>query len=70
MLTRININELVKMIEKLAGKQAVFRYIEKQKGDMKDTLAETDNIKKLGWEPRVGISKGIGNFIEWYRKKG
>lgn len=68
--TRISVNELIKTIEKVTGKKAIIRYIEKQKGDVADTLAETDKIEKLGWEPKVEIQEGIGNFVEWYRKKG
>ena len=68
--TRISVNELIKTIEKVTGKKAIVRYIEKQKGDVADTLAAADKIEKIGWEPKVEIQEGIENFVKWYRKKG
>jgi len=37
------------------------KYIEKQKGDVKDTLANVSKTKKeLGWMPMINIYKGLG----------
>ena len=41
----------------------VVKYIEKQKGDVKDTLADTDKIGKLGWKPRVESRKGSEDLL-------
>ena len=68
--TRISVNELIGVMEKVTGRRAVVKYIEKQKGDVKDTLADADKIGKLGWKPRVGIKEGVSRFVEWYRELG
>ncbi len=66
--TRISVNELLEIMEKVTGRGAVVNYIEKQKGDVKDTLADADKIGKLGWKPRVGIEEGIRRFVRWYEE--
>ncbi len=66
--TRISVNELIKIMENVTGRRAVVKYIEKQKGDVKDTLADADKIGKLGWKPKVGIDEGIRRFVEWYEE--
>ncbi len=66
--TRISVNELLGILEKVTGRGAVVKYIEKQKGDVKDTLADADKIGKLGWKPRVGIEEGIRRFVRWYEE--
>ena len=49
-------------------KKATVEYIEKQKGNVRDTLADADELGELGWKPRVGIEEGIRRFIEWYEE--
>ncbi len=66
--TRISVNELIEVMENVTGKKAVVKYIEKQRGDVKDTLADADKIGKLGWKPRVGIEEGVRRFVEWYEE--
>ncbi|RZB29552.1 MAG: hypothetical protein AEth_01063 [Candidatus Argoarchaeum ethanivorans] len=66
--TRISVNELLEIMEKVTGRRAVVKYIEKQKGDVKDTLADAGKIGKLGWKPRVGIEEGVRRFVEWYEE--
>ena len=64
--TRISVNELLEIMENVTGRRAVVKYIETQKGDVKDTLADADKIGKLGWDPRVGIEEGVRRFVGWY----
>jgi len=66
--TRISVNELIEIMEKVTGRRAVVKYIETQKGDVKDTLADAGKIGKLGWKPRVGIEEGVRRFVEWYEE--
>jgi len=66
--TRISVNELLEIMENVTGRRAVVKYIEKQKGDVKDTLADADKIGKLGWKPRVGIEEGVRRFVKWYEE--
>lgn len=66
--TRIGVNELIRTIEDATGRKAIVRYIEKQKGDVNDTLADVSKIGELGWKPEVGIRKGVERFVQWYKK--
>ena len=63
--TRISVNELIEIMENVTGRKAIVKYIEKQKGDVRDTLADADKMGKLGWKPKVGIEEGIGRFVKW-----
>ncbi|MCK4731112.1 MAG: GDP-mannose 4,6-dehydratase, partial [Methanophagales archaeon] len=64
--SRISVNELFNEIEKIVGKKAKIKYIEKQKGDVRDTLADVSKAKKvLGWKPNTEINKGLVRFTKW-----
>jgi len=66
--SRVSVNELIKKIEETTGKKARINYIEKQKGDVRDTLADTGKISnELNWKPRVKIEEGLMRFVEWYK---
>jgi nucleoside-diphosphate-sugar epimerase len=39
------------------------KYVEKQKGDVRDTLADTSKMKALGWKPRVKIEVGLKSSV-------
>ena len=39
-----------------------------QKGDVKDTFAETTKIYKyIGYKPSTNIEEGIKKFFNWYK---
>lgn len=68
--SRISVNKLIKLLEEIIGKEARIKYIEKQKGDVWDTLADTTKISnELNWEPEVKIEEGLKMFVEWYKKQ-
>lgn len=63
---RMSVIDLVRAIEDVTGKTALFHYTEKQKGDVKDTLADTGKAEKLlGWQARVTIDEGLERYLEW-----
>lgn len=66
--SRISVKELIKKIEKITGKKAKLEYIEKQRGDVKDTLADTSKVREvLHWKPRVRIEEGLERYISWFQ---
>jgi len=65
--SRISVNELIELLEKITEKNAKIDYIEKQKGDVRDTLADTNKIRGLDWKPRVKIEEGLKQFVNWFR---
>ena len=67
--SRISVNALIEEIEKLIGKEAKIKYIEKQKGDVRDTLADVSKAKeKLRWKPKANIEEGLKRYINWKNK--
>jgi nucleoside-diphosphate-sugar epimerase len=64
----ISVNSLIKCIENLTEKTAHIRYEERQKGDAKDTMADTTKAKELlSWQPRIDIKRGLKAYIQWVR---
>lgn len=62
--SRISVNELIKRMEDITEKRIKVNYIEKQKGDVKDTLADTSRAKELlSWSPKVDIKEGLKKHI-------
>jgi UDP-glucose 4-epimerase len=65
--SRISVNDLIKSIEGVLEKKAQIRFVEKQKGDVRDTWADVSRAKELlDWEPKVGIEDGVKRFVEWF----
>lgn len=62
--SRISVNELIDKIEHITGLKANIRYLEQQKGDVHDTLADISKAKKvLGWEPKTRIGGGLKDYL-------
>jgi nucleoside-diphosphate-sugar epimerase len=63
--SRVSVNELINEIERLIGKKARVRYIENQKGDVRDTWADVSKAKKeFGWKPKISIEAGLVKYTE------
>ena len=38
-----------------------------QKGDVKDTLADTSKLVEItGYTPKYDVEEGVRNFVKWY----
>lgn len=62
--SRISVNDLVMLIKDAVGKDVQVRHIEEQKGDVRDTYADTTRARKLiGYVPKVGIKDGIIKYV-------
>lgn len=65
--SRISINKVLKLIENITKKEAKVTYLERQRGDVRDTWADVSKAEvMLHWRPRVDISSGLKRFVEWY----
>jgi UDP-glucose 4-epimerase len=68
--SKISVTELIKKIEKIIERKAKVKYIEKQKGDVRDTLADVSKAnKELEWMPKVEIEEGLKRFVDWWWMK-
>ena len=63
-----NLMEYIGIIEEKLGIKAKKKFLDMQNGEVKDTWSDINLIKNLnGFKPRTKISKGIENFVNWYR---
>ena len=44
------------------------KYFSLQKGDIKKTLANISDLKKIGYKPKTNPKIGIKKFIKWYKE--
>ncbi|NQE52238.1 NAD-dependent glucose-6-phosphate dehydrogenase [ANME-1 cluster archaeon GoMg3.2] len=65
--SRISVNELIEEIEDIIELKAKVKYVEKQKGDVRETLADVSKASEiLHWAPKVDINGGLKRFVEWF----
>lgn len=61
--------DAVKMIFELCGKSTEIKYLSPQKGDVRETLADTEKARKeLGYAPRGSVELGLKEEIDWVRE--
>lgn len=54
------------MIEQLAGGPLEVEYLDKERGDVRDTAADTTLAReRLGFEPETSLEQGLGAEFEW-----
>ena len=64
----ITVNDLVSEIEKALGKKAIKEFLPMQPGDVDCTYADINKaIHELGYNPKTQISKGLSEFVNWFR---
>lgn len=67
---RISVNDLIGAIEEATGRVATVRHVGEQKGDVKDTWADTRKAERLlGWHARIGIVQGLARYIDWIQEE-
>lgn len=67
--SRISVNDLVELIQTIAGKRTEIRHIEKQAGDAEHTASDLTLAQRdLGFAPRVGHREGIAAQVSWLRE--
>jgi len=60
---------VVSLIEDSLNKKAKIDFLPMQPGDVTESFADINHIiKKLGFNPKTTIKKGIPKFIEWYNE--
>ena len=64
----IRLMDFVESLEKEIGINAKKTYEGFQQGDVKSTYASIDSLEEwIGYKPYTSISKGIRDFVEWYK---
>jgi nucleoside-diphosphate-sugar epimerase len=64
--SRVSVNQLFDVIQRVAGRPLTIRREPQQKGDMRDTFADTTLAKTdLGFRPSVTLEQGIEAEYRW-----
>ncbi|HEY8551820.1 MAG TPA: NAD-dependent epimerase/dehydratase family protein [Vicinamibacterales bacterium] len=66
--SRVSVNEVLRIVERVVGHPVTIRREPPQKGDMRDTYADTSLAKAdLGFAPRTSLADGLAAEFAWLR---
>jgi UDP-glucuronate 4-epimerase len=58
----------VETLEKYLGKTAVKNLLPMQAGDVQDTYADMDGMKRdFNYSPKTSLDEGLEKFVQWYK---
>ena len=64
--SRVTVNDVLRMVERLVGRPVQIRREPTQKGDMRDTSADTTLARAdLGFAPAVSLEQGLESEYRW-----
>ena len=67
---RLALEEVLRTIEQVTGRKLQIRREEPQKGDMRDTFADTAAARRdLGFRSTATLPEGLGRQWEWIRSR-
>jgi UDP-glucose 4-epimerase len=62
----IALREAIALVEKISGRKARLKGLDRQRGDVRRTRASLDQAKKrLGYKPVVSLEEGLSRQWEW-----
>lgn len=69
--SRVSLKEVLALLQEIGGRDGRIVHEEKQKGDMRHTLADIGKARgELGYAPRVPLKEGLEAEFAWLRKGG
>ena len=64
----VQLMDYIDALEKTIGKKAKINFLPLQLGDVPDTYASVDNLKKkFNYKPSTSVVDGVFNFVKWYK---
>src|SRR5271169_5730991 len=68
--TRIDLNEMFRVLKKLTGYPGDVKHGGERAGDVKHSLADLSRAEQhLGYKPQVNFEEGLRRTIDWYRSQ-
>ena len=65
----IKLMDYINALETILQKKAKINFLPLQQGDVKDTYANVDNLKKkFNYKPSTSVIDGVTKFVKWYRE--
>jgi len=69
--SRVSVGQVLAIVERLAGKPLTIRHEAVQKGDMRDTYADTSLARQeIGYKPSVTLEEGLAEELRWLKEDG
>ena len=64
--SEVSLLQAIAIAEKVSGRQAQLKRLDRQKGDVRHTSARLDQARsKLGYAPKIGLEEGLAAEWEW-----
>jgi UDP-glucuronate 4-epimerase len=64
----VSLSELIALLERELGREALIERRPTQPGDVPQTFADISKARRLlGYDPQTPIEEGIRRFVEWFR---
>jgi len=64
----VKLMDYIDALENVLGKKAKINFLPLQPGDVPDTCASIENLKKnLNYNPSTSVIDGVSNFVKWYK---
>ena len=64
--SRVTVNEVLEIVQRIVGRRVTVRREPVQKGDMRDTYADTALAREdLGFSPTVSLEQGLESEYRW-----
>ena len=64
----VRLMDYIDALEKTLGKKAKINFLPLQPGDVPDTYANVDNLKKqFNYKPSTSVIEGVTKFVKWYK---
>lgn len=65
----IVLNDAIRLVTELVGREARVRHQERHPADVEATWADISKARRLlGWQPETDFASGVGELVEWYRR--
>lgn len=63
----VKLMDFIKIIETKLNKEAKYKLLDMQPGDIKTTFADTSELSQLiSYSPQMNLEQGVSNFVDWY----
>jgi nucleoside-diphosphate-sugar epimerase len=67
---RVSLNQVLQMLQKIAGKTVEVKYEPAREGDIRDSLADIQLAREfLGYDPPVLLEEGLERTYAWYQEQ-
>ncbi len=65
----IVLNDAIRLIEQLVGREAAVRHEPRHPADVEATWADISKARRLlAWQPETDFAAGVGELVDWYRR--